>query len=113
MKTTLEGAKQVDNMLVKHGFPVIVATALTGYLIWSTVTAHSLVREITNTAATTAAEQTAEARKHSDKLVDVIVQDTSAKIEMTTAIRSLEKTSNEMGSSLRSLELRIGKSEKE
>ena len=110
MPDPIEGAKQVDKMLTKHGFPVFMATALAIYLIWSTISAHSLVREITDTAATTAATQTDEARKHSDKLVEVIVSDTKAKIEMTTAIRSLEQSSNEMGSSLRSLEMRIGKS---
>ena len=107
----IEGVKQMDNMLSEHGFPVLMASALAIYLIWSTVTAQSLVREITETAAATSSLQTEEARKHSDKLTDVIIADTKAKIEMTTAIKSLEKASNEMGTSLRSLEMRIEKSE--
>ena len=109
----VEGAKQVDSMLTRHGFPMVIATFLIGFLVWSQIATNKMSREITEAAATTAKEQTEAARKHSDKLVDVIVGDTAAKIEMTTAIKSLERTQNETSIALRALEMSIEKRNKD
>ena len=110
MSNIAKGMSETNNILKEHGFPVAIATCLVIYLIWQTIASNALVREITESSAKAAEAQTVAARDHSDKLTNVIISDTKAKIEMTTAIKSLESASKEMGESLRSLEISFEKS---
>ena len=72
------------DFIAKIGFPVAVGLVLVALVVWL------IYNQITNT----------------DKL---IADDTKAKVEMTTAIRSLENTSLQMSSSLKSMEMETSK----
>ena len=72
----------IGDFIAKIGFPISVAIFLIAGVMWL------MYNQITNT----------------DHLIR---DDTAAKIEMTSAIRSLKETNQQLGSSLKSLEMEV------
>ena len=97
--------KAVESFISKLGFPVVIALIFVGFAIWSQVESNKRHKSQSEIAK----EQTNAARNQTESMSQVIIESTKSRVEMASAIRSLERSSNENTTTLRSLEMSIQK----